>query len=76
MELRLDQSSICLKLFQVVTIISQVIQLAAIVDRGLAKVIAVPNRIGAHHSKLSIADCTVTLIELIDAPLEGFSNFG
>jgi hypothetical protein len=47
-----------------------------LVDRGLAKVIPVPNRIGAHRSKLSIADCTVTLIELIDAPLEGFSNFG
>jgi hypothetical protein len=49
---------------------------AAIVDRGLAKVIAIPNKIGAHCSKLSIADCTVTLIELIDCPLEGFSNFG
>jgi hypothetical protein len=63
MELRLDQSSICLKL-------------AAIVDRGLAKVITIPNKIGAHSSKLLISDCTVTLIELIDGPLEGFSNFG
>jgi hypothetical protein len=51
MEWRLDQSSICLKL-------------VAIIDRGLAKVIAAPNKIGAHCSKLFITDCTVTLIKL------------
>jgi hypothetical protein len=60
---------------------SQVIQLAAIVDRGLALVIVVPNKIGRcrhvlHCSKLSIAGCTVTFIDLIDGPLEGFSDLG
>jgi hypothetical protein len=58
-----------------------VIKLTAIVDRGLAHVIAVPNKIGPcrhglHCSKLSIAGCTVTFIDLIDGPLEGFSDFG
>jgi hypothetical protein len=64
-----------------VATISQVIQLAAIVDRGLAQLVAVPNKIGRcrhvlHYSKVWIAGCAVILIDLIDGVLEGFSDFG
>jgi hypothetical protein len=57
-----------------------VIQLAALVDRGLAQVIAII-KIGRcrhvlHYSKLSIAGCTVTFICLIDGVLESFSDLG
>jgi hypothetical protein len=56
-------------------------QLAAIVDRGVAQVIAGVIKIGRychvlHYSKLSIAGFTVTFIDLIDGPLKGFSDFG
>ncbi len=53
--------------------ISQVIQLAAIVDRGFKIGVC---RDVLHCSKLSIAGCNVTLVEVIDGPLEGFSDFG
>jgi hypothetical protein len=57
-----------------------VIQLAALVDRGLARVIGII-KIGRclhvlQYSKLSIAGCTVTFIDLIDSVLEGFSDLG
>jgi hypothetical protein len=57
-----------------------VIQLAVVVDRRLGLVIAAPNKIGRcrhvlHYSELSVAGFTVTFIDLIDGPLEGFPDF-